>query len=496
MIFNSYVFIFLMMPVSIAGYYLCNRISRKIGLTWLLAVSLFFVGFINIYYLEVLIPSVIINYVLAYLMNTPGMVLKNKRSVRKMILIAGVMVDVIALLIFKYTDFFLNSINKAFSKDYNLLRIILPLGISFYTFQQISFLVDYYRDGTLHCSLLEYAVYVCFYPQFVQGPIVLQSEFIPQLRDQSRALWDSEYGCKGLYRFIIGLAKKVLIADSLALVVNGGYTHIEDVNALSSFILLFGYALQIYFDFSAYSDMAVGLGHMFHFDLPENFDSPYKAGSIDEFWNRWHITLTRFFTQYVYIPLGGSRRGNFRTYINILTVFLLSGIWHGAEWSFVLWGLLHGIAKVVCRLVRKTSKGTLAMPILIKKIITFVYVSLAWVFFRAKDSAEAIKILGRLFKGGWTGISVYMYDSFSKLVEVSWILRLDILEIRNHFQGLVVIVSVLLLSVLCFVMRNSREATETRIKKMTGSSLVVISVLLTWCIISFSGVTDYIYWNF
>ena len=496
MIFNSYAFIFLLMPLSIAGYYLCNQFNRKWGLTWLLTVSLFFVGFLNVYYLKVLIPSVLINYLLAYLMNSSWAVLSDKKRVRGWLLAIGVIVAVFTLLIFKYADFFLGSINKAFSADFNLLRLVLPLGISFYTFQQISYLVDYYKDDTLHCSLLEYAVYVCFYPQFIQGPIVLQSEFIPQLREEKRSSWDSEYACKGFYRFAIGLAKKVLIADSLALVVNGGYANMGDVNAFSSLILIFGYSLQIYFDFSAYSDMAVGLGFLFHIDLPENFDSPYKADSIDDFWDRWHITLTRFFTNYVYIPLGGSRRGNIRTYVNIMIVFLLSGLWHGAEWSFVLWGLLHGIAKVISRFLRKHFKNIAGFPNLIKRFITFIYVSIAWVFFRADNTQEAITVLSRLFKGGWRGISVYMYDSFSKLVEISWVLRLDVLEIRNHLQGLVVIISVLILSVICFTMRNSREITEARVKKMTGFSVLVISALLTWCIVSFSGVTDYIYWNF
>ena len=495
MIFNSYAFVFLMMPLSIAGYYILNRINIKYGLIWLLSVSLFFVGYMNVGYLAVLIPSICFNYVISYLMNSNGPKTKNASLNRKRLLTVGIILNVAVLIFFKYTDFLIDNVNEIFAKDYSLLHLILPLGISFYTFQQISCLVDHYRDKDLHIGFLEYAVYISFYPQFVQGPIVLQEEFIPQLRDSSRKNFDLQYAFKGLCRFTLGLAKKVLIADGIALIVDGGYQGLDEIGALSALVLIFSYSLQIYFDFSGYSDMAVGLGLLFHIDLPENFDSPYKAVSINDFWDRWHITLTRFFTRYIYIPLGGNRKGKGRTYANIFILFLISGIWHGAEWSFVIWGLLHGIATIVHRMISDRNKKH-SLHNITSRTITFCYVSVAWVFFRADKTADALCVFKKLAEGGWNGITVRMYEAFSKLVEVSWLLRLDVLEIRNRFQGLAAILIMILLIIVCFVAPGSKEMTDRCVKKITCQRLLVISVLLFWSILSFSGVNNYIYWNF
>ena len=495
MLFNSYAFIFLMMPISIIGYYLINRISYKGGMLFLLVCSFGFIGYTNRAYLMCLIPSILFNYAVSIIINNP----KADAGLRKGILATGVSVNVLILGIFKYADFFIDNINIAFQKDYVLLRLLLPLGISFYTFQQISYIVDCYRDKDLRCSLLEYSLYISFYPQFIQGPIVLQSEFIPQIRDESRKNPDFQLILKGLYRFSFGLAKKVLIADGLAKVVDGGYSYLDEVGALSALMLILGYSLQIYFDFSAYSDMAVGLGLMFHIELPENFNSPYKASSIDEFWDRWHITLTRFFTRYIYIPLGGSRRGNIRTYVNIFVIFLISGFWHGAEWSFAVWGLMHGVAMIVSRLIRNINSGKFKKAFwskLLGKVITFTYVCSAWVFFRAADIPEALKVFRKLGDGNWRGITVYMYEAFSKLVEISWLLRLDVLELRNRFQGLAVIVSEIMLLAVCLLARNSTEITEVWNKKPKLKYALSVAGLTVWSILSFSGVNNYIYWNF
>ncbi len=520
MLFNSYVFIFLMLPISVAGYYVANRISVKAGLIWLLIVSLFFVGYTNYMYLLLLLPNMIVNYLIGYFM---------KR--RKAMMICGVIFNVLVLLIFKYYNFFAGSLNKIFAKDFALLNLILPLGISFYTFKQISFIVDCYRDETLKCDPLEYGVYVAFYPGFTQGPITLLSEIIPQLRDESRKRWDSESASKGLYRFTLGLAKKVLIADTIARAVDAGYGALGEVNAMASVVLILGYTLQIYFDFSGYSDMAIGLGLLFNIELPENFNSPYKARSIDEFWDRWHITLTRFFTKYVYIPLGGSRKGVVRTYINVFLVFLLSGLWHGAEWSFVLWGVLHGVAMLISRCIRDFKKaagkkkntstemdsvsdrnedndseggfiGTLKM------ITVFIFVNIAWVFFRAADMMQGLEVIKKLFGGGWSGMAEVMHESFGKVVEVSWLLRLDVLRFNDRVPGIVLVFTLLILTLVCMLMPNSRQLTDKwdlKMKEMsykgkTAKRLMIsgtlIAVLFAWCVLSITGVTNYIYWNF
>ena len=227
--------------------------------------------------------------------------------------------------------------NYAAKTNFGLLGLALPLGISFYTFQQLSYVIDAYRRECEQYSLLEYAAYVSFFPQLIAGPIVYHDELIPQFRKKFSSLNYTNLS-KGIYAFALGMAKKVLIADTFSKVVVVGYTDVGALNMVSALIVMVCYSLQIYFDFSGYCDMALGIGYLFDMELPINFNSPYKAASIVEFWDRWHMTLTRFFTKYVYIPLGGSRRGRVRTYVNIFIVFFVSGIWHGANWTFLLWG--------------------------------------------------------------------------------------------------------------------------------------------------------------
>lgn len=506
-----------MLPISIAGYYLINRFSPKGGQLFLLFCSFFFIGYMNIIYLLILIPSILINFLIGHLMNGPFRLDDKKR---KLLMISGVVFDILLLAVYKYSGFFIDNVNNIFKTDLVTIRLILPLGISFYTFKQISYLADYYRDRDLSCTFVEFALYISFYPQFVQGPITLQSEFVPQLRDEKRKVWSSEYASVGLYRFTLGLAKKVLIADTIAKAVDGGYGELSDIKAFGALALILGYTLQIYFDFSGYSDMAVGLGLMFHIDLPENFDSPYKARSIDEFWDRWHITLTRFFTRYVYIPLGGSRKGVIRTYINVFAVFLLSGLWHGAEWSFILWGALHGAAMLISRAIRdarRTGDGHVSegaaedrgsFVTMIKTVVVFVFINLAWVFFRARNTAQALDVIRKLFTGGWSGLAESIYEPFGKVVEISWILHLDVLKLNDRINGIIVPIIFLVLTAICLFAPNSRELTakwHNRLKDIessnkSGAAVIVsgmaVAVLFAWCVISFGGVTEYIYWNF
>ncbi len=488
---------------------------------FLLVCSFVFIGYMNIMYLLLMLPAVIFNYLIARAMNHDaftGTALKDAVSPtgseaiknRKLLLATGVIFDIVFLGIYKYTNFFIETINDVFSKDMVTINIIIPLGISFYTFKQISFLVDYYRDSTLKCSLQEYLLYICFFPQFIQGPIVLQSEFIPQLRDDARKKADPEYIAKGLYRFILGLTKKVLIADTISRAVDDGYRYMSDLGKMALIILILGYTLQIYFDFSGYSDMAIGVGHMFHIDLPENFDSPYKAVSIEDFWDRWHITLTRFFTRYVYIPLGGNRKGKLRTYANILFVFLLSGLWHGADKSFVLWGLMHGIAMLLCRIISDiTSFGTKELKrsnIVVRSVmtlITFLYVNIAWVLFRAETIYKAQRLFDRLMHVQWTTLSNSMFERFEDAIEVTMLIRLDIIGLNERYPGFVLLVLLIILTLVCFFASNSRQITESWISRMKdegGSrrvgAYVLPALLLLWCVFGLSGVTTFIYWSF
>ena len=490
MLFNSYEFVLIFLPLCVVGYYaIINRYkANKQGLVLLLLFSLVYIGYTNILYLLMLIPNMAVCYGLCRYMNC-GKVPQGKR---RSLLISGIVIEVLVLSIFKYYDFFVGSINSRFSLDIPTVKLILPLGISFYTFQQIAYMVDCYRDDRICHTWLEYVLFITYFPQFIQGPIVLQSEFIPQIRRTELIKPDYEMISKGLYRFTLGLGKKVLLADTLGLIVDSGYSHMEDVNAVTTVVIIVAYTLQIYFDFSGYSDMAIGVSQMLGITLPENFNSPYRATSIDEFWDRWHMTLTRFLTRYVYIPLGGSRKGHIITYVNVLIVFVISGLWHGAEWSFVIWGLMHGIAMLISRLLRETG---IKINKIIGSIVTFVFVNLAWVFFRAADTKEALTLISKLFLGGWTGISPDIYESFSKVVEVSVIQRLSIALSMESYEGAFVIIAIIIIMLIVLIpRRNTKIMSDEMIPG--NKNMLTTAVLFVWCLCSFSGVTNYIYWNF
>lgn len=290
--------------------------------------------------------------------------------------------------------FFIENINNLCHVDLTFQKLILPLGISFYTFQQISFLIDTYKEGITY-HFFDYAEFVVFFPQLVAGPIV-SHELISQFNDAKRREIDYGYMSRGLFLFSIGLLKKVIIADTFAKAVNWGFNSLAVVSSLEAIIVMLSYTFQIYFDFSGYSDMAVGLAALFHIDLPINFSAPYLADSIVEFWGKWHMTLTRFLRKYIYFPLGGSKKGTFRTYINIFIVFLISGLWHGADWTFIAWGVIHGIANICNRIWDGMwSKFNRC----IRWVCTFAFLCFSWLIFRAESLAQAGQFFRVLLDG-------------------------------------------------------------------------------------------------
>ena len=298
MLFNSYIFVFLFFPAVLLGYYSLHHFeAKKPAVGFLILMSMWFYGYNSFAYLCILIFSIVFNYILVgFLWRVPDGLQK------KLIFAVGILFNIGILFYYKYYDFFIENVNAAAGTNFGLLRLMLPLGISFYTFQQMSYVIDSYRKECERYSLLEYAAYVSFFPQLIAGPIVYHDELIPQLRDAKKYHINYENLCKGIYAFALGLAKKVLVADTFSKVVTIGYEDVGELNAISVLIVMVCYSLQIYFDFSGYCDMAWGIGYLFNIELPINFHSPYKAASITEFWDRWHMTLTRFFTKYVYIP--------------------------------------------------------------------------------------------------------------------------------------------------------------------------------------------------
>ncbi len=396
MLFNSYEYIFLFLPIVLSVYFMLNKQKLLIlSKCWLIFASIFFYGFLTPKYIPILLGSIFINFAIG------STLYANTKLNKKLLLFIGILINIVCLGYFKYTDFFISTINSIFNLHINLLHIILPLGISFYTFQQIAYLVDSYQGKTKEYDFLTYALFVCFFPQLVAGPIVHHSEIIPQFNFLKNKLFNYKNFLSGLGLFSIGLFKKVLIADTLAKYASLGFDANSHLSILESWITIFSYTFQIYYDFSGYTDMAIGVGRMFNIELPQNFDNPYIAKNIQEFWKRWHMTLSRFLKDYIYIPLGGNRKSNIRTYINLFIVFLICGFWHGASWMFILWGIVQGIAIVINRIWQKLN---ISLPKYVSWTITFLFVSLSWVLFRAQN----INVAKNIYKSalGFYGFAI------------------------------------------------------------------------------------------
>jgi len=361
---------------------------------FLVFASLFFYSWWNIAYLPLILVSMLFNYAIGRQLSDKGK--KDKHKTKKSLLTIGVLFNLGLLGYFKYADFFLTNLNTLLHTHLDLLHLALPLAISFYTFQQIAYLVDSYRSETKEYDFLNYAVFVTFFPQLIAGPIVHHAEMMPQFAKARNKIIHYHNIALGMFIFSMGLFKKVAIADSFAIWATQGFDVAEKLNMIEAWATSLSYTFQLYFDFSGYTDMAIGIALLFNIKLPINFNSPYKATSIQDFWRRWHITLSRFLRDYLYIPLGGNRKGESRTYFNLFATFLLGGIWHGAGWTFVFWGALHGLAMVINRTWQKLGYR---MHTLLAWFITFNFVNIAWVFFRAKDFDSALKVLHGMFLG-------------------------------------------------------------------------------------------------
>ena len=352
------------------------------------------------------------NYVLGVQLSKEKKGIKHHSN--KIVLTIGIIANLVLLGYFKYADFFISNINIVLGSDIPLLHLALPLAISFYTFQQIAYLVDSYRGETKEYDFLNYSVFVTFFPQLIAGPIVHHSEMMPQFKTVRNQVKNYRNIAVGLFIFSIGLFKKVVIADSFAVWANNGFDVAETLSFFEAWVTSLSYTFQLYFDFSGYTDMAIGIALLFNIKLPINFNSPYKATSIQDFWRRWHITLSRFLKEYIYIPLGGNRKGEIRTYTNLFSTFLLGGIWHGAGWTFVVWGAMHGLALVIHRAWQQLG---FKMHALLGWFITFNFINVAWVFFRANTFEDALKVLGGMVNIHQIEISNNLYGYLNFLTE-------------------------------------------------------------------------------
>lgn len=518
MLFQTYEFLFAFFPLVLLGYGICRRMVQKGGWKnriknlpelFLLGASFVFYGFCGAGYLPVLLVCMAVNYGLCRWMEERG---KSRR-----ILILGLAFHLGILCCFKYLA----------GGRY------LPPALSFYTFSQIAFLAECYRGSLCPGEMtgeeaqgssrkqnfrpaLLYGLYVTWFPKMMQGPIMLPGEFFSRAQEawgqrksvakSGEASVDWERVFRGIYLFVLGLFKKVIIADTFGSAADLGYASLSGLNSWDGIVVMLSYTLQLYFDFSGYCDMAMGISGLFGMELPLNFRSPYKAANILEFWKRWHITLTGFFTKYVYIPLGGNRKGRGRTYLNILIVFFLSGIWHGTGITFLIWGMLHGILYVITRAV--TDSGSFAglarrygrMRGWGRKVLhggavclTFLYVNIAWVFFRAPSVKEAVSLLKLMtgFRGGRMNRELagcFNLDEFWYVIKV---LRLDRWQYGHYICMALILAAVLL---MVFFGKTAADFVKKAKPKLIHG--LIMAFLFVWSVLSLTGVSSFLYVNF
>lgn len=486
MLFNSYEFIIYFLPLTLLICMIAKKLGRVFpAKVFLIAASLFFYGYFHVSYTLILIVSILLNYSFSRLLAKELPV-----RTKKLVLGAGILLNLGLIFYFKYFRFFIENMNHVIGREVlELPEILLPLGISFFTFQQISYLVDSYRGKTAEYGFLDYALFVTFFPQLIAGPIVLHDEMIPQFADRKNEKPYAEDLARGLCFFAVGLFKKVMIADVLGRGVDWGYGNIEILSGLEAFLTSILYTFQIYFDFSGYCDMAMGIASMFRIRLPLNFNSPYKARSIPEFWQRWHMTLYRFLRQYIYFPLGGSRKGALITARNVMIVFLVSGIWHGAAWTFIIWGVLHGLASVLHRWIGKWWER---VPCVLQWLATFLFVDLAWVIFRAGSVKEALGLYRKMLQPKFTVSNAFL-EQF-QLVEFTY-LRDHLPFLRSLAQSFPILplgMALGVAGVLAILLPNIHEK---EFQPGIANALLTI-ILLCWAILSLSSLSVFLYFNF
>lgn len=480
--FNSYIFILAFLPLFVIAYFLINRINVTIGKMLLIIGSAVFYVYGGWKIALILGISIIMNYVLA-------LCLGKIQIKRRVILTVAIVGNILLLFYFKYINFLIDNLNKIMKTEITFQNLILPLGISFFTFQQIMYLVNIYDKKIEKVNLIDYLGYILYFPKLLSGPIMEPVDLITQINDQERKKVNWDNICNGLKIFSLGLFKKILIADTFALAVNWGYENMEIATSIDWLLIMLFYTFEIYFDFSGYSDMATGVSIMLNIELPMNFDSPYKAVSIRDFWKRWHITLTGFLTRYVYIPLGGSRKGEKRTYLNTLIVFLVSGIWHGANWTFILWGILHGCFSVFDRIADKIQQK-IFKPV--RWVCTFTVVNILWLLFRSDSVAQWWTVLRKIFSFDSVQISDGLINTFTlpETPAINRILHLGYLY--DNVRGFNLWCFTLITFFICIIPGNNYR----NLKKNNWFYMIICAAAFVWAFLCLSGESVFVYFNF
>ena len=460
MLFNSYEFLLLFLPITFFVYFYLN--SKKlitISKIFLVSASLFFYSWWNPIYLPLILGSMIFNF---YIGQSLG-----RKSTKKM-LTFGIVGNVTLLGYFKYTDFFIENFNWALNKDVELLHLALPLAISYFTFQQIAFLVDSYRGETKEYNFLNYALFITFFPQLLMGPIIHHKDIIPQFQTKWKSFIKWENVALGLFIFAIGLSKKTLIGDPLTDYAQYAFNNAQKLSMIEAWYASVSYVLSYYFDLSGYADMAIGVGKMFNINIPKNFNSPYKARNFADYWKRWHITLSKFLGDYIYKSLGGNKTIIWIVYLNIMITFFVSGFWHGAGWNFVVWGLLNGIFVVMAHMMKKAN---LQMNYYLAWFLMFFGLIITRILFVANDFGDALYVTTTLF-------------------DISNLRFNDLFYVDLYLQSFYIVLA-LFLALGC---KNSMEISENF--KPNFKYIFYTMILLTASLFTFSDGKEFLYFQF
>jgi len=474
MLFNSFEFLFAFLPIVFIVYYLISKFNSALCNLWLLAASLYFYAYYKIEYLPVIISSILFNYTLGYFLQKDY-----SQKTRKIIMISAVIGNLALLCHYKYFNFLIETFNSLSSMHhFDTMKIMLPLGISFFTFQQISYITDLYKREAKHENIINYALFVSFFPQLIAGPICIYKELLPQFKDAAKKIINRDSLYKGAFFIIIGLFKKVILADNFTEFIQAVIASDGMNEFFTAWTFAVSIALQGYFDFSGYCDMALGIAALFNIDIPVNFDSPYKSKDISDYWRRWHITMGRFLKYHVYIPMGGSRRGEIRTYWNLFAVFVITGIWHGANWPCIFYGVINGVLVSINKLWKKTG---IIMNDKLAVFITFI----TMVFIAP---LVMIKDINQYFTAVHTMLGIK--TSFIPPLLQDWNFTFSSPELKLS--------AVLLVSafIIVFCCKNTNQlAPEYARSKNTAVSIILAAVFVVSAL-SITKHSEFIYFNF
>ena len=495
MLFNSYEFIFAFLPISFFVYfYLNSKRLTTAAKAWLVFTSLFFYSWWNITYLPLILISILFNYTIT---NTMIEYDKSRRKYfsKRSLLHAGLLFNIGLLVYFKYMDFFISNTNTISGSDIELLHLALPLAISFFTLQQIAFLIDSYEGLVKEKNFLDYTIFVTFFPQLIAGPIVHHKEMMPQFANVRNKVKNYKNIAIGLFIFSIGLFKKVVIADTFAVWATQGFDVATTLNLFEAWATSLSYTFQLYFDFSGYTDMAIGAALLFNIKLPINFNSPYKATGMIDFWQRWHITLSNFITTYIYTPIVRSfdRLTFHKAMFATVITFLIAGLWHGASWMFIIFGGLHGLGLIINHYWKKRK---IKLNVVLAWFITFNFVNITFVFFRAKEWDDAVKVLGSMFSLDNIVLPDKLENKLSFLSNYgiefgAWAGGIS----GSNYTAIVIILAFLVILIFknsIQIVKLNEKFNPTRIKALYFGFLLAISILYMYA----STHTEFIYFNF